>query len=280
MKREILEAIWDRSRPAQDAHPYIAYIDRRTGRFAERTVPEWEMLGSAYIQYEMMDHFFSPLLFEGPRTNATASLPGVLFADLDGVPAGSLGGYQASVVWKTSPGNYQAVWFLAEAPPDAVRWADVNQRLTYATQADKGGWHASKLLRVPHTRNFKYPEAPLGKVLSFNPNKKVDFLELEDTLPKVVTRQTEAEKGPVVMSQEDWRAYVRGYWDELSLEQRSLLAAKVQVDRSGALVRLANDLERSGFDPIARFHLLWGLAWNKWRTDRWNPSYLWHVVNS
>ena len=59
-----------------------------------------------------------------------------------------------------------------------------------------------------------------------------------------------------------------------------MIAAPRVLDRSSQIVRLSNKLKGAGFGPIARFNLLWGVAWNKWRTDRHNPDYLWHVVNS
>jgi len=279
MKVEILQEIWFHSYE-EDHRPYFATIDRRTGTFKERQVAQGERIATHLIQYDQMDMFFSPLRFKGPRTNNTASLPGVLYADLDGVEYKHLKVPQPSVLWETSSGNYQAVWFLAEAPPDAVRWADVNRRLTYATHADKGGWHASKLLRIPKTRNFKYPEAPLGQVVHYDPDHRVDFLEYEDRLPTVERVFTTDSECPNPLNHSTWLMYVKGYWDALSLEQRSLLAAKHQQDRSSAIVRLSNDLKRDGFDATARFHLIWGVNWNKWRTDRHNPSYLWQVVNS
>ena len=284
MKAEILNSIWGRSYSrglTPNALPYLALIDRRTDTFKEKAWTFGPDLDNALIQYEAQDLFFSPLLFSGPRTNAAASLPGVLFADLDSTDKLPYDVPRPSVLWETSPGNKQAVWFLAEAPPDAVRWADINQRLTYAAHADKGGWHASKILRVPETRNFKYAEAPLGKVLWFEPDTTYDFLELEDLLPYVKERHV-FEEGmyPEMPDHKEWLEWCRLVWDTLPMSIKSDLAAKRKLDRSSEIVRLSNALKRLGHGPDMRFRLIWGTEWCKWRTDRHNPSYLWQVVNS
>lgn len=278
MKTEILKAIWERSECVAH-YPYVATINRRTSAFSEVTIVGDRPWDIHMIQYDQIDSFFSPLLFKGARKNENAALPGVLFADLDRVGPDDLAqAPNPSVLWSTSPGNYQAVWFLAEAPLDAVRWADVNKRLTYATHADKGGWHASKLLRIPETRNFKYAEAPLGTVLSFT-EQEVSFTELESTLPTVDKVYTTEGTYPEPPSQARWLRLCRVWWDDLTMEQRSILASPRQLDRSDAIVRLANSLERSGIHPAARFNLIWGVAWNKWRTDRHRPEMLWRIIN-
>ena len=57
-------------------------IDRHTGQYKEKEWRYYGVLSAHLIQYDQQDLFFSPLLFDGPRTNENASLPGVLYADL------------------------------------------------------------------------------------------------------------------------------------------------------------------------------------------------------
>ena len=276
MKLEILNAIWGRSHH-RTALPYIAMIDRRTAKFSERPYNAAEYL----IQHDQMDMFFSPLLFDGPRKNDNAVLPGVMYADMDDTSTWPTAVPEASVIWETSRGCMQAVWFLAEAPPDAVRWAALNRALTYAAHADKGGWHASKLLRVPETRNYKYPDAPLGKVLSFT-KEEFSFTDLEKAFVEPEDTHAVGDFGahPNLPNDQEWKDLCRIAWPALTLEQRSLLAAPRVMDRSSQIVRFSNSLTGSGFAYPTTFCLIWGTAWNKWRVSRHNPAYLWKIVNT
>ncbi len=278
-KEDILELIWGASYK-KDYFPYLAIIDRREKKFTEKQWLFYPELASYLIQPELVDMFFSPLLFSGSRSNENVALPGVMFADLDGVLPHKGRPLTPSIAWSTSPGNFQAVWLLAEGPPDRLRWAALNRRLTYATHADKGGWHASKLLRIPHTRNYKrMPQVDLGHILWVT-DKTYDYSELDAILPVEVHLNAFDSPPPPTPTQGEWQEMVRTVWGVLPLGVRSDMAAKHKKDRSYAVVLLNNDLRRLEFGPAERFRLIWGVAWNKWRTDRDNPAMLWGIVTN
>jgi hypothetical protein len=69
---------------------------------------------------------------------------------------------------------------------------DLNRRLAYAMGADLSGWDLTQLLRVPGTRNYKYPGAPLVELARLSENS-YDPAELAASLPEVRgTRQPRA----------------------------------------------------------------------------------------
>ena len=118
---------------------------------------------------EQLDLYWAPALFNKPRRSATTAQPvDLLWADLDAVDPNLLpNNLKPTAAWETSPGRFAAVWRLDEELEPQVQ-TKLNQRLTYTIGADKGGWGLSKVLRVPGTVNYKYPDNPRGRQLWLN----------------------------------------------------------------------------------------------------------------
>jgi hypothetical protein len=96
-----------------------------------------------------------------------------LWADLDAVDPRKLGALKPTIAIETSPKRFAGLWLT-----DRVAEVSLNKRLTYHLGADKGGWCATKLLRLPGSRNHKYRPAPLVRVLwDDGPTHHVDALE-------------------------------------------------------------------------------------------------------
>lgn len=122
------------------------------------------------------DVYFCPNLFSRPRRRKGLVLPSCwLYADLDKVKPPRYKGnlemrligepsLQPSIAWESSPGRYQALWHLDKHLPK-IAHSQLNQKLTYALGADKGGWDLTQVLRVPGTINHKYAEKPKVKLL-------------------------------------------------------------------------------------------------------------------
>lgn len=244
----------------------------------------WQRLpGVPNAQPHGMDLYFSPLKFQGKRSNQNAVGMGVLFADLDPVDPREIEDLPPSVAWETSPGNYQAIWFLSTHWDFYSEWADVNKRLTYHLGADKGGWMGSKLLRWPGSFNWKRKQGvfvPHG-TLVMNTDREYDFPHIRDELPSIFARrpsfdETAPHPKPLPPSEQNW--LLRSYWASLSLQARSMLTRERVTDRSLHIVRTANELARCGIEPEGAFHMLWVAPWNKWRTDRYMPERLWQEV--
>ena len=224
------------------------------------------------------DLFFSPLVFQGKRSNESVCNPGVLFADLDSVRSSDIP-ITPSILWRTSKGNLQAVWYV-EDPENLENydaWSNLNKRLTRWCKADPGGWMGSKVLRVPGSVNWKRRD--FGEVVD---DCRVEYKveTLQDMIPSLtplspysgseyptpqyhVTKRTEL----IVAS-----------WDKMSLRGRNMLTKEKVGDRSLHIVRTAYELVNSGLEPRDVFNMLWVAPWNKWRTDRWMPQQLWDEV--
>jgi len=112
---------------------------------------------------EKRDIYWCPTPLTGPkRIKENIPIVSVLYADLDLAPVSGMP-VKPSVLWQSSPGRHQCLWYLRE-PTNSTTAEKLNKSLSYASQADKGGWDLTQVLRIPGTTNYKYdPPAP-GKV--------------------------------------------------------------------------------------------------------------------
>lgn len=124
------------------------------------------------------DVYFCPNLFSRPRRRKGLVLPSCwLYADLDTVKPPSVDDppmrkrktsdnpvLEPTIAWESSPGRYQALWHIDQHLPEEAH-SKVNQKLTYALGADRGGWDITQVLRVPGTINHKYAGKPEVKLL-------------------------------------------------------------------------------------------------------------------
>lgn len=140
-----------------------------------------ELLEWINSKFPECDVYFSPHLFSRPdREREFAETCPVAWAEFDIEPNGVAP--KPNIIVESSPGKYHYYWgFKTPQAPQAVE--TISRKLTYTWGADKGGWYLGKLLRVPLTHNFKYPEAPHVKVVQFEASfeyELTDFSELRD----------------------------------------------------------------------------------------------------
>ncbi len=265
MNLELIEAVHDR----MSGQAYYATIDRtKNNEFAE-----YSLLPAELVHRDM---FWAPLKYNGARKNENAVGMNILFADLDHMDTDYLHKMWPHLLWETSPGSTQAIWFLAHSLPLAV-WSDLNQRMTYFMNADKGGWHASKLLRVPGSVNYKREDPYQGRVLSFQPNaEEYEPDMLRQYLPEARRAETDYGDPPAQLTHEGWKAHLRHIWDDIDLSTRANLLQANQKDRSQTLVFVCNRMLAQGISTEDIFHALEGVNWNKF-ADR--PAYLWGLIN-
>lgn len=131
------------------------------------------------------DVYWAPAVFNKRARSATHVAPtNMLWADLDEVNPKSLPAeLKPTAAWQSSPGRYQAVWQLdRQLEPDVQQ--QLNQRLTYAIGADKGGWDLTQVLRTPGTHNHKYKEEPPVKLMWMN-GHVLNPVKLLGELPEV-----------------------------------------------------------------------------------------------
>jgi hypothetical protein len=79
-------------------------------------------------------------------------------------------------------GREQYWWRLSERV-EPEEGEDLNRRLAYAMRADLSGWDLTQLLRVPGTRNRRYPDAPLVELAHLSEDSH-NPAELARSLPK------------------------------------------------------------------------------------------------
>jgi len=141
------------------------------GFISVKTTDSWRDVSFKYPEEEVVvpevegDLYFTPNLFVEDRRRKELMLPSRwLYADCDTVYPGSSQYPDPTVLWETSPKRYQAMWLC----PVALKPREhqiINKRLTYMIGADKGGWDATQVLRIPGTRNYKYDEQPEVKLV-------------------------------------------------------------------------------------------------------------------
>jgi hypothetical protein len=121
------------------------------------------------------------LLTARRRVKASAAPLTACYVDADGAkPVGNMPRPTAVVV--SSPGREQYWWRLSR-PVSPEEGEDLNRRLAYAMAADPSGWDLTQLLRVPGTRNHKYPDAPVVELADLSGDSH-DPAELAASLPK------------------------------------------------------------------------------------------------
>lgn len=220
--------------------------------------------------------YFTPLTFRsGSRTNSNVWFPSVFFADLDEVHPHDCG-ITPHIAWETSPGSYQAVWFTDKFAY-ATGWAEYNRRVTYTFGADKGGWHGSKLLRVPGSVNWKRGGVK-GQVLwaDLHADPIPHYLWDEALVPTREVRAELEEAHPFIV--ED-KSTLDGLFKTLPHSAKFRLTQTNVNDRSKYIVATIHDMREMGVSKETAFQMLWYAPWNKWRM-RNNPDRLWTEITN
>jgi hypothetical protein len=122
------------------------------------------------------------LLTARRRVKANAASLSACYVDADGAkPPANMP--QPTAVVVSSPGREQYWWRLSR-PVGPEEGEDLNRRFAYAMAADLSGWDLTQVLRVPGTRNRKYPDAPVVKLAHLSECLH-DPAELAASLPKL-----------------------------------------------------------------------------------------------
>ncbi len=122
------------------------------------------------------------LLTSRRRVKASAAPLTACYVDGDGAKVGD-GMPSPTAVVVSSPGREQYWWRLSR-PVTPEEGEDLNRRLAYAMAADLSGWDLTQLLRVPGTRNRKYPDAPAVELAHLS-EISYDPAQLAASVPKV-----------------------------------------------------------------------------------------------
>lgn len=229
------------------------------------------------------DLYFAPNVYSEPRRRKELTLSGRwLYADLDEADPRALPGYlEPSIAWQTSKDRYQCMWQLSERlAPDKL--AELNQKVTYFTEADRGGWHLTKVLRVPHTFNTKYDKRQRVKLLWVKDRAGGYFAStIRSHVKDVQTPGTvTADLRKLKLPKESAAAIRRRYNGRLSLRARKLLNAKTprRGERSERLWELENLLLDAGMTPEEALVVVRVSAYNKYKGQRREVKQLWTEI--
>ena len=203
------------------------------------------------------DVYFAPVNFRGPRRQENAKAIDWVWADLDFVHPDKLK-IRPTIAWQSSPGRYQALWKLSELVP-ADDAAECGKRMAYAEGADKGGWDVTQVLRIPGTRNYKYPSAPEVVMLWEEPTEYT-VKDFHFAYPAVITEGV----GENLRSLPTPVSHLISQAGPKSKELINRPYAS-GADRSEYLFRVAATLQEEGASPEAAFTILKASPWNKFR---------------
>lgn len=268
----------------QSGYVFFPYIDRevqkqsgsRKAGFNEGPAFKWpqdrEKIIDHCLQHTAHDLYWSCTLYEYPiRREDVAMDEHALWADLDKVDPHTLDEYPPTIAWETSPGSYQALWVAASGDFQGASWAgNENQRMTYFTGADAGGWFTTKLLRFPEWENHKPSyekngKFPKGQVLwtdgpTYHPGDFGDLPEVAGVTGQLADAIEED------IENVDRHQVIARIKLKLNRKARELLSAReVSGDRSDNLWYLIRCLADAGCTVAEIVAIARETVWNKFR---------------
>jgi RecA-family ATPase len=253
-KINILSAVWGSRRG------FVSLPFKDGTRWHEAPLEPWDGTNLPDYKELHVDRYFCPVVFSKPQRRKEYALPtNVLWADLDPTHPDTCR-LKPSIAWESSPGRYQALWFLStEVQPDDA--AAMSKRIAYADGGDHSGWDLTQVLRIPGTRNYKYDSAPEGKLL-WAKRFAYSVSEILAAYPPV---NGDATPGKVV---DDWptvpEATIQTTIQNLPLGIKNRLTRNTAgADRSKEFQLLARDLLKFGVLPEVAAHIMQRSTWNK-----------------
>ena len=227
-------------------------------RGLRKEVKEWLQIHSP----DLYDIYFCPLAFKDDRRlEKNVKTVNCLWSDIDEGKAK----LKPSILWESSPGRLQGLWFLSGNPLPKDDGKALNKALTYYMEADKGGWDISQVLRVPDTKNHKYESTPRVRILQDNEGtiytparvaKRIGF-KFDDPEKEVKITHTNNLNFEKVFSR---------YRRNIPVKVRRLLTQKnvTEGKRSDIIWYMENKLNEAGLSPDEIICLIKHSAWNKY----------------
>lgn len=199
------------------------------------------------------DIYFCPLPFSEPQRIIKNVKPvNILWADIDD---GNAKKFLPNVLWESSPGRQQAIWFIDRTMPGEDA-ADINRALTYYLGADKGGWDLTQVLRIPGTFNHKYKSLPKVKLKRWD--KKTIPLT---TLTKVIRYKND----PIKIDETLESASILKKHKVPRKVLEILDSEPIKGERSDTIWYLENKLHEAGLSPEETIQVIKDSPWNKYR---------------
>lgn len=227
-----------------------------------------------------VDSYFCPILYSKPRRLKENALPSKwLFADLDFVDPRKIP-LRPSIAWRTSQGRYQALWELKRSiSPQHLE--ELNRDLTYATKADKGGWHLTKVLRLPESWNHKYSPAQQGSYLWIE-DTTYTVKEIRSYTKTVESFHVDNEIHDLILPAESRESILKRILPRLDSRAREMIIethTQSEGERSDRLWELECRLLEASIDPEEVFVIVRDTVWNKFKGRARADEYLWNEVS-
>lgn len=225
----------------------------------------------------LRDLYFAPNLYTGKLRRKVHCLPGRwLYADLDEVDPEGLD-LRPTVAWRTSPGRYQAMWLL-KRPLAPAQLGRLNQKLTYAVKADRGGWSLTKVLRVPGSVSTKHGAEHVVKLL-WADGPVYEGGVLWDQLREVTTPSDEVGTLPILHVAEGTpRSLLKKYEIPVRIQKMARAEDTDGQDRSATIWKLERDLLEAGMPPEAVFVVVKASVWNKFKGQGREDKQIWTEI--
>lgn len=249
----IITKLWAK----QDARFFCVSTKNEGGKWKDHFFDKHEL---GQVRQFIKDHadediYFCPHGFNRrARQKEEAVAPAMCWADLDfSDPRKIDKDLRPTIAFESSPGRFVGLWLTDEPIPESL-----NRRLTYAVDADHGGWDFTQVLRFPGTTNYKYKSRPRVRVLwDDGPSYKVK------TLDKLLPKEDEPEEGEedTGSAKEIYERYQR---DMPPWLRREILSGRPQPGkRSEMLWKIEHALLEAGLTQEESFVLIKHSPWNK-----------------
>lgn len=188
------------------------------------------------------------------RQKEEAVPPTMLYADLDFIDPRKIDPkLKPTIAIESSPGRFVGLWMTDEQIPESL-----NRRMTYALEADKGGWDFTQVLRFPGTTNYKYKSRPRVRVL-WDDGPVYTVKKLDRILPKEDVEV--GEEGDGRTAREIYEQYERMLPPWL---RREILSGRPSPGkRSEMLWKIEHGLIEAGLTLEETFTLIKSSPWNK-----------------
>ena len=264
--QRLLTAVWG----SRQGYVFLPYKDTTDSRkWHEVPGVLWNGSNVPSLDDHKSDLYFCPVLFSRSTRQKEFALPtNILWADLDPVHPNNCR-LKPSISWESSPGRYQALWFLTTEVP-AEEAAQLSKRIAYADGGDKSGWDVTQVLRIPGTHNYKYESAPEVQLLWAKRNA-YSTDEIMAAYPSV--DEPGLLNGHTNGISQDWpdvdEQTIQAAIASLKIGLRKRITRDAAgADRSKEIQLLARDLLAAGVFPEVVVHILQRSTFNKFAGRR------------
>lgn len=258
----LLSAVWG----SRKGYAFLPYKDTTEER-KWHEVPGllWNGNNIPSLEDHKSDLYFCPVLFsKDKRQKEFALSTNVLWADLDPVNPNDCR-LKPSITWESSPGRYQALWFLTEEV-SAEYASQLSKRIAYADGGDRSGWDVTQVLRIPGTHNYKYESAPEVQLLWAKrfAYSTSEVLAAYPSIQETPDDHTNSLGGALP----EWPEVDESIIQAAILNLKRGLRVKITrdpkgADRSKEIQLLARDLLTAGVFPEVVVHILQRSTFNK-----------------